>query len=224
MTTKKREFKVTFTPVKKTMKMKRLPIILVITVMFMFFTPIMAAAQETGTRNEIQFFAWLTGDSPDWSTGIMYAIMGLVGALVTVFSLIGGVVPGTEGFMRILEIQNRVEEWENRLDYLIKNSEKNPKFIKAVEEATNNLRDDLRVDRRQQFLLASVLYAILGAFFATLLAKDLIQAILIGAGWTGFIVALGFKKEHRSMNDKKAVPGNKYIAPEQMKAAVSNAI
>jgi hypothetical protein len=203
MTTKKREFKVTFTPVKKTMKMKRLPIILVITVMFMFLTPIMAAAQETGTRNDIQFFAWLTGDSPDWSTGILYAIMGFVGALVTLFGMIGGAVPGTGGFARIEANLKRLEEREKKVDELINDPNKDSKFLEKVEKATNNLRDDLRVDRRNQFLLASVLYAFLGAFFAALLAKDLVQALVIGAGWTGLIGVLGLKRDYRERKQIK---------------------
>ncbi|MGD2092528.1 MAG: hypothetical protein PVH61_40555 [Candidatus Aminicenantes bacterium] len=203
MTTKKREFKVTFTPVKKTMKMKRLPIILVITVMFMFLTPIMAAAQDTGARNEIHLFTWLTGETPDWSTGILYAIMGFVGALVTVFGLIGGAVPGTGGFTRIKANLQRLEEREKKVDELINDPQKDPEFLEKVEKATNNLRDDLRVDRRNQFMLASVLYAFLGAFFAALLAKDIIQAMVIGAGWTGLIGALGLKRDYRERKQMK---------------------
>lgn len=194
MTTKKREFKVVLTPVKGTMK--RLSILLMIMIMFMFLTSAMTVAQDTGSGEEASIFNWLTGDSPDWSTGILYGIMGFVGALVTVFGLIGGAVPGTAGFVRIEANLKRLEEREKILDELIKNPPENPEVLKAVESATNNLRDDLRVDRWRQFMLATVLYAFLGAFFASLLAKGFIQAMVVGAGWTGFIGALGLKRDY----------------------------
>ena len=152
--------------------------------------------------SEVHLFKWASGDSPDWTRGIFYALVGLIGALITVFSLIGGAIPGTAGYMRIEAGMKRVEERERALDILIKNPTKNAEQIKAVEIATNNLRDDIRENRRRQFALAASLYAILGAFSAMLLAQDLLQALVIGAGWTAFVGAMGLKKDYA---ERKAV-------------------
>jgi hypothetical protein len=153
----------------------------------------------------VNLFTWATGPSPKWGVGALYAFLGLIGALVTVFGLIGGAVPGTAGFVRIEAGMRRVEEREKILDKLIKDPKRNPEEIKAVEIAANNLRDDMRDDRRRQFTSAAALYALLGAFFAALLARDLIQALVIGAGWTACLGALGLKKdyaERKSMKDQ----------------------
>ncbi len=166
-----------------------------------------APAQEKDSERieVVNLFTWATGPSPDWGRGALYAFLGLIGALVTVFGLIGGAVPGTAGFARIEAGMKRVEGREKILDKLIKDSDRKAEEITAVEKATDNLRDDMRSDRWRQFTLAAVLYALLGAFFAALLARDLLQALVIGAGWTAYLGALGLKKdyaERKSMKDQ----------------------
>jgi hypothetical protein len=170
-----------------------------------FVVTSIALAQGPTPIEVANLFSWATGKSPDWLRGAFYAGLGLIGALVTVFTLIGGAIPGTAGFMRIEAGMKRVEEREKMLDKLIKDPKKKPEEIKAVEIATNNLRDDMRDDRRRQFALAAGLYALLGAFFAALLARDLLQALVIGAGWTAYLGALGLKKdyaERKTMKDQ----------------------
>lgn len=147
-------------------------------------------------------FTWALSETPNWGLGALYAGLGLVGALVTVFGLVGGAIPGTTGFAHIDAGLKRVEEREKRLDQLINDSNSDPKRIESIEKATNNLRDDLEQSRRKQFTLAAILYVVLGAFFAAMLARDLLQAILIGAGWTAYLGALGLKKDY---NERKAL-------------------
>lgn len=173
------------------------PLRVLVVVCGMSFVVTSTALAQVPTPIEVaNLFKWATGTSPDWVRGALYAGLGLVGALVTVFSLIGGAIPGTAGFMRIEAGMKRVEEREKILDKLIKDPHRKPEEIKAVEIAANNLRDDIRVDRRRQFVLAAGLYALLGAFFAMLLAQDLLQALVIGAGWTASLGALGLKKDY----------------------------
>ena len=160
------------------------------------------APEEIGVAN---LFTWVKSTPPQWGTGALYAALGFVGALVTVFGLVGGAVPWTAGFARIEAGLKRIEKREKRLDKLIRAPDANAKVIKAIEKATNNLRDDLHSDLRRQFSIAASLYVILGAFFATLLARDLLQALLIGAGWTAYLGALGLKRdyaERKSIKDK----------------------
>jgi len=159
-------------------------------------------------------FVWAKSSPIAWGTGGLYAALGIVGSMVTVFSLIGGAIPGTSGFAKIEADMKRVEEREKIIDKLIRAENKDPEVISAIEKATDNLRDDLRSDMRQQFALAATLYVVLGAFFAAALAQDLLQALVIGAGWTAYLGAFGLKRdyaERKSIKDK---------ATEELEAAL----
>ncbi len=188
------------------MKRAFISILLVVSLSVLFIST--SSAQESQPTQPIgvaNLFTWATGDSPDWGRGALYSCLGLLGALVTVFSLVGGAIPGTAGFARIEAGMKRVEEREKILDIMIKDPNKIAANIEVVEQAANNLRDDIRADRRRQFMTAAFLYAILGAFFAALLAQDLLQALIIGAGWTAYLGALGLKKdyaERKSLKDE----------------------
>lgn len=193
-------------------------------VIFAFLVPGTAAAAEAIEVGNL--FTWATGSTiPDWGRGGLYAALGLIGALVTVFTLIGGAVPGTAGFARIEAGLKRVEEREKILDAMIQSTPKTASEIEAVEKATNNLRDDMRADRRRQFLVAASLYAILGAFFASMLAQDMLQAIVIGAGWTAYMGALGLKRdyaERKTVKDDITVKLEEALSKEEQGTPLSD--
>jgi hypothetical protein len=165
-----------------------------------------AAIAQDGQAVEIaNLIPWIRQNPPDWGKGILFALLGLVGALVTIFTLIGGAVPGTAGQAQIDADTERLERLSRRLEELINTANLNPEAIAAVESTVNSLRDDLRAEKWRQFIIATGFYAILGAFFATFLAHDILQAIGIGAGWTSAIGTLGIKKdyaERKSMKDE----------------------
>lgn len=173
------------------------------------------SAQETTPQpaqiNIADLFFWATTTPPDWSQGALLAGLGFVGALVTIFSLIGGAVPGTAGQVKIETDTDRYNRMHQRLEDLINEPNSNPEMIKAVETAVNDLRDDLSSERWRQFGIATILYAILGAFFAALLAKDLLQALVIGAGWTAVLGTVGLKNDY---------DGRKKIKDEQLEKAI----
>ena len=62
------------------------------------------------TAEVANILTWATRDPPLWSQGIIYAFLGMVGALITIFSLIGGVVPGTAGQAKIAFDTKRLEK------------------------------------------------------------------------------------------------------------------
>jgi hypothetical protein len=139
-----------------------------------------------------------------WGTGALYAGLGLVGALVIVFGLIGGAIPGTAGFARIDLNQQRVEQRQQIIDQLmIEDARGNAQVISNLQPTVDALRDDVSRDRRRQFATAAILYAILGAFFAAALARDLLQALVIGAGWTAYLGAVGLKKDYAERKAQK---------------------
>jgi len=155
------------------------------------------AASQDDTITELDLFTWANTTPPDWGRGILFAFLGFIGALVAIFALIGGVVPGTAGQAMIEADTIRLKNETDRLDELIKAEKCEPECIKAVASAVNDFRDDLNAERRHQFTLAASIYIILGAFFASMLALNMLQAILVGFGWTGVIGSLGLKSDYQ---------------------------
>lgn len=179
--------------------MKRLFIITILVACTPLLVTNIAFAQGPEPTPELKvtdLFSWASTTPPDWGRGALFAGLGFIGALVTIFGLIGGAVPGTAGQAKIDADTERLDKLSKRLEELITTSPPDAAAIAAVENTVNNLRDDLRAERWRQFGIATVLYAILGAFFSTLLAKDMLQALVIGAGWTGFLGTLGLKKDY----------------------------
>jgi hypothetical protein len=129
--------------------------------------------------------------------------LGLVGALVTVFGLIGGTVPGTAGQAQIDADNARLNTYYEQLKRLMATSPPDGTAIEAVERAVNNLRDDLRAERWRQFGIAAFFYVILGGAVATILAADILQALVIGAGWTGWLGTLGLKADYAKRKELK---------------------
>jgi len=160
-----------------------------------------ALAQDVSV--EPQPLEWLTGATIDWSTGGLLALFGVAGALFTVFTLVGGVVPGTAGQAQIEADTKRLEDWTQQLEKLIRDSEREAAKIEATNNAVSALRTALTRERWRQFLLAAVLYIALGGFVATTLAEDLLQAAAIGAGWTGIVGSLGLKRDYSKRGGTK---------------------
>lgn len=153
-------------------------------------------AEENPPIDIANLFAWATATPPEWGRGVLFALLGLIGSLVTIFGLIGGAVPGTSGQAKIDADNERLERLSVRQEEIINSIPLDTVAMAEIEKTVNNLRDDLRAERWRQFKIAAVLYAVLGAFFATLLARDILQAIVIGAGWTGFLGTLGLKRDY----------------------------
>lgn len=149
--------------------------------------------------------SWINKNPPDWTRGILLAFLGFAGALFTVFGFIGGAIPGTAGQVRIEKDEATLDLWSEQLGQLITHHSDKTNTISALQTAVNNLRDDVRKDKWSQFMIAALLYVFLGFVFAALLADDWLEALIIGAGWTGIVGAMGLKKdqaERKTIKDK----------------------
>ena len=162
-----------------------------------------AQAQEPAATQLGNFFTWLTSTPPNYPLGFLLALSGLAGALVIIFGLIGGAIPGTAGKKRIDQDIDRLNRWTDRLEKEMDNPKVESAFFEGLSKAVNKLRDDIRAERRSQFALAAALYAFLGAFFASAIAQDLLQAVIVGAGWTGIIGSFGLKKDFADRKSDK---------------------
>jgi opacity protein-like surface antigen len=146
---------------------------------------------------------WATGADIDWSKGSLLALFGLAGALFTVFTLVGGAVPGTAGQADLQAEQKKLAILVDQLEDAIKSPARKADDINAIGQAVGEARTALARERWRQFLLASSLYVLLGAFVAAVLAQDLLQAAAIGAGWTGIIGSLGLKRDYSARSETK---------------------
>ena len=185
--------------------MKRLLVLMAVVASVWMIVSGTAFAQEPEAKGiEVaNLFTWARETPPAWGRGALLAGLGLVGALVTMFGLIGGAVPGTAGQAKIDAEAARLSDLYKRLEELIKAPSVEANDVEAVEKVVNNLRDDLREERWRQFLIAAIFYAVLGAFFSALLAQDMLQALLIGAGWTGYVGSLGLKRDYAERASEK---------------------
>ena len=167
-------------------------------------TSVIALPGRAAAQGEVaEFFSWLTGTPPDWNRGILYAVLGVVGALVILFTLIGGAIPGTAGKAKIDEGEETLKEWTEQLSREMKKAPPDPEAIEKKNRAVDDLRDDLWKERWKEFSLAAIFYTVLGSFFAAMLAQDLLQALLIGAGWTGIVGSLGLKGDYAYRKSRK---------------------
>jgi len=165
-----------------------------------------AADTQTGIPKKIvetDLVSWLNSDPPDITTGAAFVILGFVGALAAIFGLIGDVVPGTNGKALLDARMKRLESEEQRLDQMIKDPDVKPEQLSAVSNAVNKIRDDISNDKRRQFTLAAFIYLVLGAFFAGMLATNMLQALVIGFGWTAVVGVLGLNSDNQFRKSQK---------------------
>jgi hypothetical protein len=149
-----------------------------------------AATESTG----LALFHWYSADAPRWSTGALYGALGIVGALFVGFSAIGGALPGMNT-ARLDAAEQRLAELDERVDEASSTQPVDPVVLQALNDAAASLRSSVSTERWRSYLIGAVLYTVLGAFFASALARDLVQAIVIGAGWTSFIGLFGLKQD-----------------------------
>lgn len=140
---------------------------------------------------------------PDWGQGGLLAGLGIVASLVTVYSAVGGVLPGTAGQPRLEAMQTMVGQLEARLLELAQTSPADTAAIDSIGKVTHDLRADFARDRTRQFVLGGLLYLLGSAAAAAIFATDLVQALVIGAGWTGIVGAYVVKQDANARGEVK---------------------
>jgi hypothetical protein len=151
----------------------------------------------------INLFSWATGTTPNLWQGFLYAILGLAGAVVTIYFVIGGAIPTSAGAAlesEFKELEKKARESaELRKKALEDPSSVTAALIEAFSKDEDRQRDDLERKRKNLFRTWAFVYVFLGVFFSVMLAQDLLQAITIGAGWTSILAAFGLKKENEEV-------------------------
>jgi RTX calcium-binding nonapeptide repeat (4 copies) len=170
----------------------------------------------TDTKDEI-VLGWLfpaEGD-PDWTTGIVYFLLGMAGALVTTYLFLGEFLPSMGG-----KAQYEADEWDlkNKKEsrdklgeergLLARETPVNESKLRALESMSKDLSAEIdeaqRVHRSERWRLTALaipVYVVLGGAFATAFATTLPQALLIGFGWVAVADRLGLKRETDARDD-----------------------
>ncbi len=155
-------------------------------------------------------FAWY----PDnWGQGLLYFVLGLAGALVTVYLFLGEMLPSMGGQVEYERIRLALERYVERREEMLKL--RNDAVQGRAEReydlvALNELSDDLhemaellekrlRSERWRLFALGFPIYLVLGGFFAAGLATNFMEAIIIGFGWTLIADRLGMERQNAQL-------------------------
>jgi hypothetical protein len=173
-----------------------------------------AGAGPTSSIDVSQAFTWVSFDGGfhgDWARGLAYFLLGFVGAAVTLYFFAGGLLPSMgRGQLTVLETERA--QWERRRDRKLDAVEKTPSGAEGTKQkwlyersAAQVTALDARIDRERGALLkvGVPLYLFLGGFFAAMFATNLIQAALIGFGWTAVVERFGLKREQETRKDSR---------------------
>lgn len=183
--------------------------------------PAATAAPGPGPEFAQPLFAWAFkpgGLATNWPEGLLYAALGVVGALVTLYLFAGELLPSMGGkaalSLKQSELENQQKRQHEAQDALTECARKPGSCTEAniqlwtslVDHSTSEAaRIEQLIDRarRQLFLTGVPLYIVLGGFFATAAATTIVQALLIGFGWTAVAERIGFKREVDARKDER---------------------
>jgi hypothetical protein len=190
-----------------------IPRIMIYSVLFFLILGITAQGESSGNPGQtangnesmvkVTVLSWANQNPINWQMAIFLAVSGIIGALLVVFTLVGGAIPGTTGKTKIDLDTARLDILCKLQDKLIEKDPPDSEAIRTLETTINNLRDNLKAEKWRQFGVAASLYTLFGGFFACLFAQDVLQAIVIGAGWTSYIGTIGLKSDFRQMDSEK---------------------
>ncbi|PKL60738.1 MAG: hypothetical protein CVV33_01095 [Methanomicrobiales archaeon HGW-Methanomicrobiales-4] len=190
------------------MKRKNILLITLVLMTFGLCISFVSATTDEGTPafDNISFsnpFKWATSSPPNYIEGLILGLLGGVGAVVAIYFSIGFALPGTAGMAIVEEEMIRLRKNEDLLDGMMSDPNCNPECLTAKQTVVENHRKYITGERWKQYLTGFPLYIILGGFFALMLATDLLQALLMGFGWTTIVGSLGLKSDFQYRKDKK---------------------
>jgi hypothetical protein len=200
--------------------------------------PTDADGEDDGVTNDV-LFPWVEkgGFSQNWWQGLGYALLGLLGAMVTIYLFLGESLPSMGGKADYDALRVELEDFKERRE----------KNLRAREEFARDESDEISAERRRTqdalaveydttisrleaqlvkerwalYLMGFPIYLLLGGAFAVLLATNALQAILIGFGWTALADRMGLKREiatKQEAKDKELAKLNEDISEQAQKA------
>jgi hypothetical protein len=169
-------------------------LLLCTTLLALFLALPSAQAQPEGDVFNVTLSPALEHKDP--GAGAWLALAGAFGALAVLFPLLGGAIPGTAG-------AKDVESEEA----LLKSHEED--FLRVTRKDPSAPKDELDVrgvllfKRRRavarkkvwNFLVASIIFLVMGALTAALFAPDFLHGVAYGAGWSAIVGGIVKRKD-----------------------------
>ncbi|MEJ2210069.1 MAG: hypothetical protein P8129_13660 [Anaerolineae bacterium] len=173
-----------------------------------------AVVEDLGGKEAV-LFAWYPDD---WGQGALLFVLGLAGALVTVYLFVGEMLPSMGGqaeYERLrVTLAHYVERREEIIEMrnnLVLGEEDQALSLEALstlsrdlQEMTELLERRLRSERWRLFAIGFPIYLVLGGLFAAAFASNLLEAIVIGFGWTLIADRLGLERKNAQLQEIRA--------------------
>ena len=182
--------------------------------------PQLTQAQDDGSDNDsadtfnVELFGWAEaegGFTDNWDTGLALALVGILGAAIAVFLVLGEPLPSAGSKAEYDLLGEELEEYQQALARTFALREMAltgpgpvvpPERLAQIDALTDDLsRQVENVRRARQQLrrmligLGVPLYLVIGAAIASAVADDLVQALVVGFGWTAVADRFGLRNE-----------------------------
>ena len=175
---------------------------------------------ESGTDDDLDLdaiLAWLFPDDgdPDWTEGVVFFLLGVMGALVTTYLFLGEFLPSMGGkadydldrwdLKRKKDERDKLNEERKQLAGSSPVPEDRMAALGSMVDDRTAEIDEIQkrlVSERWRLLTVGVtIYVLLGGAFATVFATSMAQALIIGFGWVAVADRLGLKREKETKDD-----------------------
>ncbi len=138
---------------------------------------------------------------PDYiSVGIFFFVLGVTGAAIIVY--LGRWDEFMENTARILELDEHIKCLKSKQSKAIDDTDKERLWQEMMKQ-----QEELNKEKGFIRNMGIVIYLFVGGTVASIMANSMLEAVAIGAGWTGLIGAFGIKKnadERMKRADKDA--------------------
>ena len=165
-------------------------------------------------------FPWVKsgGVSENWVEGLGLFALGLLGALVTAYLFLGEFLPSMGGKATYDVLSIEIEDLARRRNDVLALRERyvrgelslTNERLRAAERLTEQLtqaHDAKQTEasrlRTHLLLVGFPMYVLVGGAFAVLFATNLLQALLIGFGWTAVADRIGLQRELEQKGHKR---------------------
>ncbi len=161
--------------------------------------------------NSDLFLPWVEsgGFADNVGEGIAFAVVGLVGSMVTAYYAAGGFLPSTSGKAEYEALEFERADLRERFDASMAiatdeadvAAERRDAALKSAEVLKQRLdavTSEAAALKRSILGRALPFYLLIGSAFAVMFAENLAQALLIGFAWTLLAERFGMKNEQET--------------------------
>ncbi|MDY0387957.1 MAG: hypothetical protein RBT65_12695 [Methanolobus sp.] len=126
---------------------------------------------------------------PDYiSVGVFFFLLGVTGAAIIVYLGSWDKLMGNTA--RILELEEQIKSFRELLKDATDDNDKDRMWHEMMRQ-----REELNKEKKFFRIMGIIIYLFVGGIVASILANSMLEAVALGAGWTGLIGVFGIKKD-----------------------------